>query len=196
MHRPQTVVILILALSTGLPAATIAVHDSQLNPANGHTYLLIADDPRAGKGVSWSESEAFAQSQGGHLATVRSAAENAWIAAAFPQYPFLWIGLSDAASEGHFEWTSGEPLVYENWWFGEPNNFGDDEDYVEVYNFAGGQYRWNDNDDIAFDSSGWGFAAVAELVPEPASIVLTAAAFFGWLLLVRFPASQPAGPSR
>lgn len=165
-------------------AKATAILTSALNPANGHTYYLIGDDPQAGKGISWTDAEAFAITLGGHLTTVRSAEENTWIQQTFPQYPFLWIGLSDQRSEGAYEWADGEPTSYLNWYSGEPNNYGGNEDFVEMYNFWGG--GWNDNGNIAVDSSRWGFAAVAE-VPEPSSICLAVLALLSLVLCAAAP---------
>ena len=47
------------------------------------------------------------------------------------KYGVAMIGLNDAASEGTWEWVTGEPFSYANWDGGEPNNQGD-EDYVFI----------------------------------------------------------------
>src|SRR6185369_15166649 len=45
----------------------------------------------------------------------------AW-AARFAAAQF-WIGLSDAAEEGTFVWTSGAHVTFQSWHRGEPNNY-------------------------------------------------------------------------
>lgn len=112
------------------------------NPANGHKYYLLAQQ-------TWTASEAEAVSLGGHLATVRNAAENQWIYAQFSQFGGvsrgLWIGLNDAAQEGTFVWISGETSTYLNWGAGEPANQTGQDDYVHLFwpgDFR--QSRWND----------------------------------------------------
>lgn len=82
-----------------------------VNPANGHRYGV---GPTT---TSWSGGEALAISLGGHLATIRSATEQAWVEANFGGdlgTHGLWIGFNDIAVEGQWEWVSGEPIPYTN----------------------------------------------------------------------------------
>ena len=122
----------------------IPVQPGFFNPANGHAYYLVGPS-------SWDDAEAVAQTMGGHLATVNDAAEDAWLWQTFGHNDagnILWIGLTDADAyspegEGHFVWTSGDPVTYTNWNTntGEPNDqFG--EDAGSIWGFADG--RWND----------------------------------------------------
>src|SRR6185436_14013113 len=101
-----------------------------INPANGHLYYLLSNG-------DWTDSEAFAQTLGGHLVTINDAAENAFVVANFSNFGAvqrsIWIGFSDAASEGNFVWASGESPAYNNWRPGEPNNYID-EDYAYILN--------------------------------------------------------------
>ncbi len=50
-----------------------------LNPANGHIYYLLSQN-------TWSNAEAEAVSLGGHLATIRNAAENQWVYSTFADF--------------------------------------------------------------------------------------------------------------
>jgi FG-GAP repeat/Lectin C-type domain len=86
-----------------------------LSPLNGNWYSPL--DP-----LTWTDAEAQAQSWGGHLATVRSQAENDWLRDNFATTDTIWIGYTDQVAEGTFEWSSGEPVVYENWTVGEPDD--------------------------------------------------------------------------
>ena len=109
--------------------------DYVMSPVNGHRYAL---GPRS----SWQEAEALAQLEGGHLATVRSDAENTWAVQTFsPLWGAysMWIGLSDAANEGVFEWASGETSGYRAWSANQPDNSGN-EDFVHYH----GDGLWND----------------------------------------------------
>jgi hypothetical protein len=126
----------------------LTVLDTQVNPANGHTYHLL----QAG---AWTAAEATAIGLGGHLATVDDALENEWIRSTWQNYQAtphdLWIGLNDAYAEGTFVWATGTPVGYMNWNGGEPNNGGtgilSGEDFTNIRrdNALG---EWNDLKDL------------------------------------------------
>jgi len=116
-----------------------------VNPENGHRYYLL---PAA----SWPDSEAQAVCLGGHLVTINDKAEQNWVWETFSRYDgaerSLWIGLSDAASEGRFTWSSGEPVSYTHWADGAPDNCGRDpgEDHVHILPpWHGDAGYWNDD---------------------------------------------------
>ncbi len=114
-----------------------------------HFYALTS------RAEDWEQAEAEAVAQGGHLATINSDAEQNFLTATFLRglnrtRPF-WIGFNDAAVEGKFIWSSGEPVNYTAWDFGEPNN-RNNEDYT-VLNWSFSENRgttpgtfglWND----------------------------------------------------
>ena len=88
--------------------------------------------------LTWSEASAACQAAGQHLASVQSAAENALLVTAAAGNR-VWIGGTDAASEGTWVWSpSGTPLSYANWGVLEPNNAGNGEDCLN------GPELWND----------------------------------------------------
>lgn len=131
---------------------------------NGHTYYLLDGKP-------WLNQEAEAVILGGHLVTISDAAENAWVWDTFGAVNTgLFIGFNDAASEGTFVWSSGDPVTFINWRTGEPNNCCGGEDFGEL----GGDYKWND----VGPNHAW--RAVVEVVPtsvpEPSSLLLMLAA--------------------
>lgn len=119
-------------------------------------YHLVAGSADGLTGISWADAEAAAVSLGGHLAAINSQAEqdfiwSTWGRSARSTWPpgnhaSLWIGLTDEASEGTFEWTNGEPVTFTSWGPGEPSGDGD---YVFMAGslFAGGddhRGEWND----------------------------------------------------
>ncbi len=125
-----------LEIASGVVAGPFA------GPLAGHQYFLLSPS-------SWTAGEASAVSMGGHLATVRSGAENEFLRASVLGFDGQdrrgWIGLNDVAVEGQFVWTSGEPVVYTNWNGGEPNNSGGIEHYTEMFGSNG---MWNDNQNL------------------------------------------------
>lgn len=103
--------------------------------ATGHTYYLLEPRP-------WSDSEAKAQSLGGHLVTINDQAENGWVFDTFKDLallaevtdcPCFWIGYSDAQQEGVWRWASGETPGFQRWSPGEPSNHTPDDDYAHMW---------------------------------------------------------------
>ena len=94
-----------------------------LNPANNHSYKRIYCD-------SWDDAQAKAAIDGAHLVVINDAAEQEWLVRVFSTAPY-WIGLTDAANEGEWRWTSGEPATYTHWAPHElTSTDSGDEDYV------------------------------------------------------------------
>jgi len=56
------------------------------------------------------------------MATISSQQENQLIFDIISGWTHAWIGFTDEASEGNFVWVNGEPVVYTNWFAGEPND--------------------------------------------------------------------------
>jgi cysteine-rich repeat protein len=114
-----------------------------VNPANGHRYYLL-------QAASWPDSEAQAVCLGGHLVTINNEAEDSWMLETFSHYGgverSLWVGLSDAISEGTWLWSSGEPVTYTHWCSGEPNESIGGEDYAATWEHP---VCWNDEGEAA-----------------------------------------------
>jgi hypothetical protein len=122
------------------------------NPSNGHWYqaVWLAGAP------NWYEARAAAQSltyngTPGHLATVSSPEENAFITGAvLPlQRPLnnWWLGgYQDRSAPdyrepgGAWRWVTGEPWLFSGWSGGEPNNVNGGENALEIR----GDGTWND----------------------------------------------------
>jgi hypothetical protein len=87
---------------------------------------------------TWSAANLDAQANNGHIAVIETAAENAFLAGLIGGATH-WIGYTDEAVEGTFEWVTGISSPYENWSPGEPNNIGN-SDYVIMKTDG----TWND----------------------------------------------------
>jgi Lectin C-type domain len=141
------------------------------NPANGHVYYLLDSS-------SWTAAEAEAVRMGGHLATVRNASENRWLARTFATTPrrSLWIGLHRPPSRGvkppqpfEFIWSDGSPTRYRLFGKGEPNGERVPGLYVHTFdhdindsNFG----EWNDSSNGDTNPPHYG---VVEVIPTPIS---------------------------
>ena len=104
-----------------LPSADTGVW--VVSPANGHAYKSIHCE-------SWDDANIQAAAEDAHLVAIKDEAEQQWLWGIFGHGPY-WIGLTDFAKEGEWEWTSGEPVTYTNWAPHEPMDADSgEEDYV------------------------------------------------------------------
>lgn len=126
---------------------------------NGHWYQ-VAQTPGP---VNWEVADQAARQAGGYLATITSAAENAFVASLVAN-PAYWVEVGNSFGpwlggyqppgspepNGDWRWVTGEPWGYTNWAPGEPNN-SDEEDYLQFGGTAGPGSKWND----ARNNSAW-----------------------------------------
>ena len=148
--RISSAALVSLVLAASLTSAS-PVLGPITNPANGHDYYLL-------EASTWIAAEAEAIGLGGHLVTINDAAEHDWVYSTELGSAHRWIGLTDSAHEGTWEWISGEPVTYTRWLSGEPNNVGGVEDYAES-----DRNGWND-----VPNDGWGVLhqGIVEVVPD------------------------------
>lgn len=125
-----------LAVAPSLAAAVEFLSPPIVNPANGHSYRLLSAN-------SWTNAELRAIQAGGHLASITSPAEDAWVYSTFANYGGrgreLWIGLSDYA-DGTFQWANGDLVTYVNWAPNQPDNDHGREYYGHI--FGPSMYPW------------------------------------------------------
>jgi len=117
--------------------ATQAAYEGTLASYGGKEYLLTNG------AKNWEAAQAEAKSLGGNLVTINDGAEERWLKQTFGEGETFWLGLSDRAQEGQFEWVSGEAVTYTNWDPNEPNNYQGNEDYATM-NFSW-RKQWNDD---------------------------------------------------
>nr|XP_040021049.1 LOW QUALITY PROTEIN: brevican core protein [Gasterosteus aculeatus aculeatus] len=90
---------------------------------------------------SWEAAEQHCRMCGGHLLSVTTPEEQDHVNDKYREYQ--WIGLNDRTIEGDFRWTDGKPLLYENWYHGQPDSyFLSGEDCAVMVWHDGG--RWSD----------------------------------------------------
>jgi Lectin C-type domain len=141
-HRAFILAAMILAMVIGHSHADILAGPIT-NSANGHEYYLLSPN-------TWSESEAEAETLGGTLAVIRSSAEQDWVLSHFGDYVgtnsrSLWFGFHRNSPGGAFVAVTDVPVNYFNWNYGEPNNAGGNENFVQMLPTG----KWNDNQDGA-----------------------------------------------
>lgn len=108
---------------------------------NGRYYKVFDDC------LSWYEAESRCNAMGGHLVTITSQGEQAFVAGLISggANNCYWLGATRSGSS--WRWVTGESFGYANWKGGEPNNQGDMENCLEIYlntydSISTGQ--WND----------------------------------------------------
>jgi hypothetical protein len=112
---------------------------------NGHQYVVVVRS----SGITWPEAKAEAESFGGHLVTLNSAAENDFVFGLIHELDEVWkgengpfIGAERApptdgaptSPDVGWRWVTGEPWTYTKWSPGEPNNDRGDEDIASYVN--------------------------------------------------------------
>ncbi len=120
---------LVSALICGLSATVHADSAKLKNPANNHSYQWFDI------GKTWTDAKIACESQGGYLATVTSKEENDWLINNGLAQNGAWLGASDSAIEGQWQWITGEAWDYTNWRPGEPNNSSGIENYLQYAMF-------------------------------------------------------------
>lgn len=94
--------------------------------------------------LTFEGAEEFCKSKGGQLASITSAEEQSAIYDMYKNSDcndFCWIGAKRVSQFGDFEWNDGSSFSYSNWTEGEPNNYNNIENAVEIYKSSG---LWND----------------------------------------------------
>lgn len=107
---------------------------------SGHKYELF-DTP-----VSWETAKKVCENKGGHLAVITSQSEQNTIneLISFGKLTYYNIGATNINNINEWQWITNEKMIYTNWAVGEPNNVGDIERYLSVFNTENYLGQWND----------------------------------------------------
>ena len=127
---------------TTTPSNTPTQQPSQ-SPTYHSNYDYIAGPTT---GLFYLNAEEYCQlNYYSSLATIKNSYENEIVRRiadqAFGGGIIIWIGLNDINNEGIFKWADSSNITnYTNWNSGEPNNYNDNEDCVEMNGYG----YWND----------------------------------------------------
>ncbi len=150
-------------------------------PGNSHYYEAVPGN------YDWEEARNLASSSihmdmRGHLATLTTQAENDWVWYSLGMPQRYLLGGSDRATEGVWEWVTGETWEFEKWASTEPNSgYGEyDEDALSFDNIdMTGTWNdlpyikdlWGPEDDFIY-VHGYIVEYEPPVIPEPVSSIL------------------------
>jgi Lectin C-type domain len=101
------------------------------DPVTGRCYL------QESKPREWAVAEQRCVDIGGHLVAIDSVDELERLAKRVD--PDVWIGGTDATTEGEFVWTNGQPWLFASWKNGLPTDANGDRDCVTL-DTSGGDF--------------------------------------------------------
>ena len=109
----------------------------------GEHYYKVFDN-----GLTWTEAKRYCESIGGHLATITSEVEQKHIEEILSSKSKFayWLGANDEQTENIWKWVTGEKWNYNNWDIsgGQPDNYNNNEHYLQIYKNYQAVYKWND----------------------------------------------------
>lgn len=151
----MAVLMLFCVLPLGSFASDVKVPEDAVE-FNGNYYKVYEENKK------WTEAEAWCEEQGGHLVTITSAEEQAFIERIITgdKTNIYWIGLRlDTVPQA---WVTNESLSYTNWSENNPDHRVDGEVYVNIYGKDHIVYgktwqkkgQWNDLTDSATSGEG------------------------------------------
>ena len=111
--------------------------DAVCDENTNHCYKRYDDT------ISWHVAKAHCESEGGYLVTITSQDEQDFVFDELVSFSpnNCWIGATDEAEEGKWQWFNEEKWKYDNWSTGQPDNCDDLEHYGAISNTDG---TWQD----------------------------------------------------
>ena len=181
-----SLVLFIAAVTTTTQGAGVVLGETTWTAGNGHSYAIV-EFPEE----TWASASAdiLVTLPGYHLATITSQAEQDFVWAYLTQIGGagvgdFWLGgFQDIEPEtdpaAGWMWVTGEPWIYTNWDFGEPNDAGGIEDHLVMQGGFGG--AGNDEGTARGVVQGY----IAEVVPIPPALWLFASGLIGLVGIAR-----------
>ena len=108
-----------------------------LSTSTGRCYKMVTSR------ISWAGARAHCQGQGtnGDLASIPDQETNELVFSLLSGSGVYWLGGTDAASEGVWQWADGTPWGYTNWRSGQPNDIENTENHLAM---VGSNGLWTD----------------------------------------------------
>ena len=126
----RKILLVILMLSMFLPCRMMFAeeHDSAKHHYLGRSYQVFD------YGMSWDEAEAYCEKLGGHLVTIGSTTEQAFVKSLLAKGTrhVYWMG-GQRIHSGNWEWITREPFSYTQWANGQPDFHGGKEAKLIMY---------------------------------------------------------------
>uniref|UniRef100_A0A7N6A7T8 Macrophage mannose receptor 1 n=1 Tax=Anabas testudineus TaxID=64144 RepID=A0A7N6A7T8_ANATE len=156
----------------GAPVTTVPPTTATLSCASGWTpaakrnvcYKLYKRQGDLKK--TWHEANEFCKAIGGNLMSIHSMQD--LNNAPFRASDGAWIGFNFLGTSQGFVWTDGSANDFENWGYGEPNNYNDNEHCAEVQFYY--SRHWNDRHCESYND--WICQIQKGVTPKPDPVVV------------------------
>jgi hypothetical protein len=150
---------------------------------NGHWYLPV----HVTNLISWATAYTNAQQQGGYLATITSAQEDAFVLSLVKSSaywsrdigPALGGYQTNGSSEpaGGWAWVTGEPWAYTHWAGGQPDN-GRGGPAESILHYWGSSGTWNDQ--VNTGPIFLGYVVERDTPPSPPAFIRVSQVEISW----------------
>jgi len=121
---------------------------------------------------NWVDAKADCEARRGHLVTIGSQEENDFVRDLGSD---IYIGFTDEAVEGDWQWVTGEEVAYTNWHSGEPNNWWNEDcaamgaadgTWYDLWDWGASNYvcEWNFEPALRLKPTTFTYDAVGRLI--------------------------------